>query len=412
MLEINLMKFDKYFESLLVSNGISQSFASFLNMIILCGIIAVLAIALNFIIKQIIVKIIKRWVDKSTNQYDDIFYEKGVFNNLSHLGPALLISNLAVVPLADSPKMLEFVSRASNVYIAIVILMVLIAIINALHDIFNSTPLGKQRSIKGYMQAVKTVLITIGALVVLSIMLNFEIGGFLTKLGAFTAVLLFVFKDAILGFIAGIQISSNDILRVGDYIEMPNKNVDGTVIDIKLSTVKIHNTNKTISTLPTYAFVSETFWNWRGLELADGRRLRRFFNIDLSTIKYCDDEMLNKFRQIDLLKDYFTKKDEEKASIASQWHGKGYTNSSVFRAYIEAYLRNNSNINLSMNFMVRHLQPTENGLPIEVYVYTKEKVGPKYEAIQADIFDHIFAVVPEFGLKLFQKPTGHDVRNV
>jgi miniconductance mechanosensitive channel len=406
ILEINLLKFDIYFEQLLVSNGLNQSTASFLNMLILCGAIAVLAFALNYIIKQIIIKIIKQWVDKSNNDYDDIFYNKGVFNKLSHLGPALLIKYLAIYPFPkyEYANLLEFVNRATNVYVAIIILMVLLAIVDAIHEIFSNTTTGKQRSIKGYIQAVNTILITVGVLVIFSILLNFQIGSFLTKLGAFTAVLMFVFKDSILGFIGGIQISSNDILRVGDFIEMPNKNIEETVIDI-------HNTNKTISTIPTYAFVSESFLNWRGLEMAEGRRLKRFINLDLSSIKFCDDVLLEKLRKVDLLKDFFAQNDAEKATIPTLWQGKEYTNSTVFRAYVEAFLKSNPNINLTMNFMVRHLQPTENGLPLEIYVYVSEKNGPKFEVIQADIFDHILAILPEFGLKVFQIPSGNDVRN-
>jgi miniconductance mechanosensitive channel len=234
-----------------------------------------------------------------------------------------------------------------------------------------------------------------------------------TGLTAFAAVLMFVFKDAILGLVAGIQISSNDIIRIGDYIEMPKRDTDGTVIDISLSVVKVHNANRTISTIPTYAFVSESFWNWRGLDISDGRRIRRFLYLDMSTIRPCNDEMLKKLRGVELLKPYFETRDKEYAiNLESNiWHGKYYTNVTLFRAYVEAYLRNNPKINTTMNLMVRHLQPNEHGLPIEIYTYTKEKNGPLYEAIQADIFDHIIAAVSEFGLKLFQKPSGYDVRN-
>jgi miniconductance mechanosensitive channel len=407
-----LMKFDKYFEHLLTSYGLTQYFASVLNMVILCAIIAVLAMIANFILKQIIIKIIKRWVDKSPNTYDDIFYEKGVFNKLSHLGPALIIYNFSPVPLSEFPRLLEFVHRSANVYIAIIVMVVLFSILNALHEIFNNTPVGKQRSIKGYVQAVKFIIYFIGSLAIISILIDYPLGDIFLKLGAFAAVLMFVFKDAILGLMAGIQISSYEILRIGDYIEMPHKNVDGTVIDIKLSVVKVLNANKTVSTIPTYAFVSEAFWNWRGLELSDGRRLKRSINIDISTIKHCTEKELSKFKKIALLKEYFETKEGEfgAANEENLFHGKAYTNSSLFRAYVEAYLKNNTLVLTDMTFMVRHMQPTEHGLPIEIYVYIKEKNGAKFETIQSDIFDHIIAIMPEFGLKIFQKPTGDDIR--
>jgi len=410
---VYLMKFDKYFEHLLASHGISQYFASILNMAILCGILAISAIIANYVLKLIIIKFIKRWVDKSPNTYDDIFYEKGVFNKLSHLGPASIIYNFSPVLLSEYPKLLEFVHRLSIVYIAVIVMVVLFAIVNALHEIFSTSPIGKQRSIKGYIQAVKFIIYFIGSLAILSILIDYPLGDIFLKLGAFAAVLMFVFKDTILGLMAGIQISSYEILRIGDYIEMPHKNVDGTVIDIKLSVVKILNANKTISTIPTYAFVSEAFWNWRGLELSEGRRMKRSINIDISTIKHCNEKALQKFRKIELLNDFFSSKDREDFGAASEenlFHGKAYTNSALFRAYIDAYLHNNPYILPEMTFMVRQMQPTEHGLPLEVYAYIKEKNAAKFETIQSDIFDHIIAIMPEFDLKMFQKPTGEDIR--
>lgn len=412
MLPISFYKLDQFFEDLFLKYGMASNTAHFLNAAILCAFIGLLAIIANYITKGIIIKIIKRWVDKSTNNYDDIFYEKGVFNKLSHLAPALIIAYLAPIPLSEYSGTENFIKTATNIYMLVIVLMVLITVINALHDIYHQTEMGKQRSIKGYIQVVKTIIYFVGSLMIISILVKKDLSSLFAGLTAFAAVLMFVFKDAILGLIAGIQISSNDILRMGDYIEMPSKNVDGTVIDIKLNTVKVHNTNKTISTIPTYAFVSESFWNWRGLDIADGRRIKRSINIDISSIRYCSESQLKELRKVELLQPYFEKKDSEYGSKTDIWSGKGYTTLSLFRAYLDAYLSNNSHINKNMNFMIRHLQPTEHGLPLEVYVYTHEKVGPKYEAIQADIFDHILAIAPNFGIKIFQNPSGYDVRNV
>jgi miniconductance mechanosensitive channel len=413
MLGNKLIVIDKFFKQLFIYYGMNESAAHLLNLFILCAIIGIIAIAANYILKFIIVKIIKRWVDKSTNEYDDIFYEKGVFNKLSHLAPALIIAWLAPIPMpvAEYPKLATFIDLATDMYIIVIVLMVINSVINAFHDIYNLMPFAKNRSIKGYVQMVKSIVFFIGALMIISILVKKDLSSLFAGLTAFAAVLMFVFKDAILGLVAGIQISSNDILRVGDYIEMPNRNADGTIIDISLSIVKVQNTNRTITTIPTYAFVSESFWNWRGLENSEGRRIRRFVNIDMSTIRYCDDKLLNVLRKNELLKPYFEIKDKEYELAGNKilWEGKAYTNSQLFRAYIEAYLKNNPFINTNMNFMVRHLQSTEHGLPMEVYVYTFEKAGPKYEAIQADIFDHIIAIVPEFGLKVFQRPSSINV---
>jgi miniconductance mechanosensitive channel len=411
MLAIYLTYYKMYFETLFLKYGMNSTIAHLLNVTILCSVVAVLAIIANFLAKKVIIGIIKRWVDKSPNTYDDIFYEKGVFNKLSHLAPALIIAYLSPLALTEYSGAISFISSATSIYILVAIIMVAFAIINALHEIYNNSPMGKQRTIKGYIQAVKTIIYVVGALMVVSILVKKDLSSLFAGLTAFAAVLMFVFKDTILGLIAGIQISSNDILRVGDYIEMPSRNVDGTVFDIKLNTVKVHNANKTISTIPTYSFISESFWNWRGLDTAEGRRIRRFINIDISSIKFCSDDLLLKIKKVDLMKSFFEQNDA-KYNHNNVWQSSRYTNSQLFRAYIEAYLKNNPNINSSMNFMIRHLQPTEHGLPMEIYVYTFEKVGSKYEAIQSDIFDYIIAIAPEFEIKFFQDPTGKDVRNI
>jgi miniconductance mechanosensitive channel len=411
MLEFNFVKYDRYFEQLLMNHGMSSEFAHFLNAAILSAIIAILAIGINFLVKLFIIKFVKRWVDKSENTYDDVFYDKGVFNKLSHLASALIIAWLAPIPLGEFPKVIALVKIATNIYMVVIVLYVINSVINALHEIFDSLPIAKNRSVKGYVQVVKTIVFFIGALVILSILLTKDLSSLFAGITAFAAVLMFVFKDAILGLIAGIQISSNDILRIGDYIEMPSKNADGTVIEIKLNTVKILNANKTICTIPTYSFVAESFWNWRGLELSEGRRIRRSINIDMSTIKHCDDKLLKKLKNIELLKPYFAERDATYGiENEHKWQGLHYTNSTLFRAYIEALLRSNPVFIKNMSFMVRHLQPNEHGLPLEIYVYTSEKDAAKYEVIQADILDQIIAMAPEFELRIFQDPTGHDVR--
>lgn len=400
MLGFNLTKFDLYFEQLLINNGVSTSFAHLLNTLILCAIIVVLAIVANYITKKIIIKIIKRYVDKSNNNYDDIFYEKGVFNKLSHLAPALIISYLSPLALKEYPGLISFISTATSIYMIVVVLLVINSIINALQDIYNGLPVAKDRSIKGYVQVVKTIIFFVGGLMVISILVKKDLSSLFAGLTAFAAVLMFVFKDAILGLIAGIQMSSNDILRVGDYIEMPQRNADGTVIDISLSTVKVHNTNKTISTIPTYAFVTESFWNWRGLEASNGRRIKRTINIDMRSIALLSDSLLKGLKKNEKLTSFF-------AQLGNQ-DFENTTNLGLFRKYIEFYLKGRSDINTEMNFMVRHMQPNENGLPLEIYIYTKPKDGPTYEAVQAEVFEHVIAMSNFFEVKLLQRFTGEN----
>jgi miniconductance mechanosensitive channel len=400
MLAINFKNLDKYFEQLFLQHGVVSEWARFFNIAVMLGIIAILAVAANYIFKKIIIRIIKHWVDKSTNNYDDVFYEKGVFNSLSHLAPALLIKYMAPIPLEHYTKWLEKINTATDIYIIIVILVMLNAVINAFHDIYNSLPTLKNRTIKGYVQVVKSIVFFIGALMIISVLVHKDLSTLFGGLAAFAAVLLFVFKDTILGLIAGIQISSNDILRVGDYIEMPGRNADGTIIDISLSVIKIHNGNRTISTVPTYAFVTESFWNWRGLELAAGRRIKRSIFIDMNSIVPCDNKLLEKLRKIQLLEPYFEK----------HHNSNEFVNLSLYRAYTEAYISQLPEIDIASNVMVRHLQPVEFGLPLEVTAFTKERNAKTHESIQSDIYDHLIAILPEFGLRICQKYNGYDER--
>jgi miniconductance mechanosensitive channel len=373
-----------------------------LNLLALVAIIAILAMLANFIAKKIINTIIKKWVDKSTNDYDDIFYEKGVFNRLSHLAPALVISQLSPIALDGYNTAINVVGSLTNIYILVAIIAVIMAVINALHDIYNLTPMGKQRSIKGYIQAAKSIVIFIGVLMVISILVKKDLSSLFAGLTAFAAVLMFVFKDAILGLVAGIQISSNDILRVGDYIEMPSRGIDGTVIDIKLSTVKVHNANRTIVTVPTYSFVNESFSNWRGLEISQGRRIKRFINIDVQSIVFCDDKQIEEYKKNPMVKDAL-----EKAPVAMY---DKITNAQVFRLYMEEWLKNNKDVNSGMPFLVRYLQPNENGMPLELAVHTFHKPAIDFEAVQSAVFEYLIATVPQFGLRIFQVPSGYDVR--
>ena len=397
-----LKELSLYLERYLISHQMTSGVAHFINLLALVAIIAILAMLANFIAKKIIILVIKKWVDKSTNEYDDIFYEKGVFNRLSHLAPAGIIASLSPIAFDGYNTAINVVGSLTNIYILVAIIAVVMAVINALHDIYHLTPMGKQRSIKGYVQAAKSIVIFIGILMVISILVKKDLSSLFAGLTAFAAVLMFVFKDAILGLVAGIQISSNDILRVGDYIEMPSRGVDGTVIDIKLSTVKVHNANRTIVTIPTYSFVNESFSNWRGLEISQGRRIKRFINIDVQSITFCDDKQIEEYKKNPIVKDAL-----EKAPVAMY---DKLSNAQVFRLYMEEWLKNNKDVNSGMPFLVRYLQPTENGMPLELAVHTFHKPAADFEAVQSAIFEYLIATAPQFGLRIFQVPSGFDVR--
>lgn len=386
-----------FFEKILVNNGISSNVAYYLNIAILIGIILSIAYIANYITKRIIVQVIKRWVDHSENEWDDIFYERGVFNALSHLAPALVIMWMTPLVLFEYPGWIKFVEKTTSIYMIVVVLIVFLSFIKALHDIYKSLPISNGRSIKGYVQVVNILVYFIAIMLIVSTLFNTNFSKLLTSLGAMTAVLLFVFKDAILGLIAGIQISANDILKIGDYIEMPSKGADGTVIDISLNTVKVLNTNKTITPIPTYAFVNESFQNWRGLELSVGRRIKRNILIDIRSITFCNEKQIEEFENNELLKEVI-ENSEDKSMI---------TNMKLYRMYIENYLRNHPLVlkQTGYNLLVRELQPNENGVPMEIFVYISEKDFTKYEHIQADFFDHFFAIANRFGIRIFQNYT-------
>ena len=260
----------------------------------------------------------------------------------------------------------------------------------------------------------------IGIVWIFSIIIGFELGSFFTGLGAFVAVLILVFKDTILGFVASIQLSSSNMIKIGDWISMPSHGADGTIEDISVYTVKVQNWNKTISTIPTYAMVSESFSNWRGMEESGGRRIKRSINIDMKSVKFCTAEMIEKYRNISLLSSYMEEalervdkyNKDHNIDVSINVNGKRLTNIGTFRKYIEAYLHDNDKIHDDMTFLIRQLQPTEKGLPIEIYVFSNDQVWANYEAIQADIFDHILAVIPKFELRVFQNPTGADLHNL
>lgn len=378
------------------------------------------AFLMNLITKKIIIRYIKVIGAKTKTEYDDIFIEKKVFDRLSHLVPALIIYYTIEYAILKHPDIVSGIKSVCSIYMIIIVLMVIDSFLNALHLIYRRFfKMAKKIPIKGYIQVLKIIFIFIGIILILSVLLGKSPGGIFAGIGALAAVLMLVFKDTILGFVAGIQLTAYNMVKPGDWISMPSRNADGTVLDISLTTVKIQNWNKTITTVPTSALVSESFSNWNGMEESGGRRIKRHIYFDLNSMKFCSDELLNKFKKISLLKDYIEKKEtelkyhneEKQINDLPQINGRNLTNIGTFRKYVEFYLKAHPKIHKNMTFLVRQLQPTEKGLPIEIYVFCTEQAWAKIEEIQGDIFDHLFAIIPEFELKLFQNPTGQDLKN-
>jgi miniconductance mechanosensitive channel len=294
---------------------------------------------------------------------------------------------------------------------------VLSSVLDAANDIYNSYEISKTRPIKGFIQVAKIFLYVVYAIILITVLFLRTKGfGWLAGLGAFSAVLLLVFKDPILGFAGGIQLATNDMLRIGDWIEMPKYNADGTVMDITITTVKVQNWDKTITTIPTYFLVSDSYKNWRGMQESGARRIRRHILIDLTSIKFCTVEMLERYSQYEYVKDYINRteneirfyNEEKNVDPTVMINGRRQTNIGVFRAYLTSFLKNNPNLHQDLSLMVRQLQPTDTGLPLEIYAFSKEQDWEKFEDIQSDIFDHVLAGIKYFDLQLFQSPSGID----
>lgn len=388
-------------------------------MIAAAGILA-LAFLANIIAKSVIAATINRLLKRSSSERDDILVQRRVFERMSQFAPALVIYLLAPLALSAYPAASNFVVTLSLLYMVIVGVLFVDALINAGLEIYDTYSISNEFPITSFAQVAKIALYLLGFITAISLIMGESPLTLIAGLGALVAVLMFVFKDPILGFVAGIQLSANRMVAVGDWIEMPKFGVDGDVIEIALTTVKIRNFDKTITTIPTYALISDSFKNWRGMEETGGRRIKRSIYVDIGTIKFCDEDMLQRYSKIQFISEYIQEKREElakhneetKADIASLVNGRHLTNVGTFRAYVEAYLRNHPKISKSLTLLVRQLQPTENGLPIEIYVFCLDTNWVRYEAIQADIFDHIFAAAKEFDLRLFQNPTGADFGNL
>ncbi len=414
------LKFLFNIKDLLTGWGLSENIAAYINILFGTTIIILLAYLSDVISKRIIIKTITRVIRRTKSNWDDILLEKKVLTRLAHLAPAIILFFFARFVLSDYQNIAVFIQGAIRIYIILLILLVIDSLINALHGIYQTLEVSKNRSIKGYIQVAKILVYFIAALLVISILFNREITRLLTGLGAVAAVLLLVFKDTILGFVASIQLSANNMLKIGDWITMPRYSADGTVMEITLNTVKVQNWDKTISTIPTYALVSDSFSNWRGMEESGGRRIKRSINIDMKSIKFCTKEMLDRFNKIQYLREYTEKRKLEIEAYNKEnnidksivVNGRNMTNIGTFRKYLEKYLYHHPKIHNDMTFLIRQLQPTDKGIPIEIYVFSNDQRWANYESIQADIFDHILAVIPEFDLRVFQSPSGDDFQRV
>ena len=402
----------------LVNLGVNAAMADMLASCVPIVLIIVLSVLAHLVAKHLILDGLTHLITRTETKWGNILLERKVLNRLSYLASALVIYVMATSALEGYDRLTASITSAVLIYMIVIGFLIIDALLNSALDIYHTFEVSKEIPIRSFVQAVKIAIYFTGGIFVVSFMLNKTPIYLFSGLGALTAVLMLIFKDTVLGFVAGIQLTANKMVAHGDWITMPKYGADGDVLEVALATVKIQNFDKTITTIPTYALISESFQNWRGMKESGGRRIKRAVYIDINTIKLCTEEMLERFSKIQYISEYIAGKKKEVVAYnagaqvddASLVNGRRLTNIGTFRAYVISYLKNHTMINQEMTFLVRQLAPTEHGLPIEIYVFCKDTVWANYEAIQADIFDHILAVVPEFDLKVFQHPVGSDFK--
>lgn len=383
----------------LINYGINESMSLYLSNVIAIITIIIICMLANAAVKKFLMRAVKAYVAKSKNKWDDIILEKKVLQQIVGIVPGIIVYAFAPA----FPAYESWIQRIASVYIVIIVLFAVHKLLNAIDDIYRKSQGEKARPIKGYLQVIEIIMFIIGIILIISFIINRSPWIMLSGIGAATAIGSLIFKDSILGLVASVQLTANDMVKLGDWIEMPSFGADGDVIDITLHTVKVQNWNKTISTIPTQALINQSFKNWSGMQESGGRRIKRHIYIDMNSIRFCTEEMLERFSKNPSLKEYMDNKKKDNGQL---------TNLGVFRAYLIEYLKNHPKLNKKMTMMVRQLQPTEKGLPIELYVFTDGTAWVNYEMIQWDIFEHIFAVLHEFDLRVYQSPSGYDLVNL
>jgi len=413
---INLLLFfsiDKWLTETLESFGLSGDFAYYLTALLVILILVFISFLANWIAKNIILVLVWKFVAKSKSLWIKCLVKNKLFRRLSHLAPAIVIYAVGPLLLSEYEKLAGLTYLVTHIYLIVIGLLLIYAFMNCVSEIYETFQISKSRPIKGYIQIAKIFFGTVAAILILAVILDRSPLTLLAGLGAMTAILLLVFRDTLLGFVGGIQVTANDLAQIGDWIEMPKYGADGDVVDITLHTVLVQNWDRTISVIPTYALVSEGFKNWRGMVNAGGRRIMRSIYIDVRSIGFCDEKMLAKFEKVHYLKDYIKKRKQEveeynikhNFDASNPVNGRRMTNLGTFRAYITNYLSNHPLVRQDLIYMVRQLQPNEKGLPLEVYCFARTVEWVEYEKIQADIFDHILSVISFFDLRLFQYPS-------
>ncbi len=407
MREITHLLFD-----ILVSEGINTTVATYINMFVLLIILLAIVFIIDFITRKVLIATFSRFATKSKTSFDDMLISNKAPRNIAHIVPLLLAIEFTPFVLSDFPYTKGVTQKALLVFGVILTLWVARSVLNTLKDYFKTLPRLSDKPIDSYIQVFMIFAWAFGLISVFGIVLNFTFINFFSTIGAASAIIILIFRDTILGFVASIQVSINDMVRIGDWITFEKYGADGDVVEINLSTVKVQNFDKTITTIPTYALISDSFKNWRGMTNSDGRRIKRALNIKLNSVKYLSATDLENYSKIDIISTYLENRSnkidayntDNKIDKSLLLNGRNLTNIGLFRKYAETYLQNHSAINKDMMIMARQLAPTSQGIPIEIYAFSTDKRWENYEYIMADIFDHLIAAVPYFELELFELP--------
>jgi miniconductance mechanosensitive channel len=409
-------RFSQWLMHWLGETGASPQTCYFLEHLILgLGLILVVAI-IDYISRNIILNIVARYAKRSNNPYDDILVEMRVFKHLAHVVPALVAKEGLTFVFQDYATLISPLQKLVDIYIIIAIIFFVQAVLRAIKTLLLNSEDFKDKPIGSYTQLLNIINYLVGILFIVSHVTDKPLWTLLTAFGALSALIILTFRDTILGLVASIQISGNDIVRIDDWIEVPKYGADGHVVEINLTTIKVKNWDNTVTTIPTYVLINDAFKNWRGMEESEGRRMKRSVNIKISSIKFCTPEILEHFKKIDLIRDYVTQKESEinqynathKINKSVLANGRNLTNVGIFREYLSNYIQKHPKVNKELIMMVRQLPPTDKGLPLEIYCFTLDKEWVDHETIAADIFDHVLATIPSFDLEIFEGPTGKD----
>ena len=408
-----LIRLHKLFYDFLIDAEISLFYAAILNLIVVSLIIFSIIAILNYISTNVISNFFKKLSESTQNNFDDFLIENKTHKHVSKLVPVVFVYIVLPYWLFSFEFTIEYAYLIVETYLVFLIISLLISVLKALKSYLKTLENFKDKPLESFFQVIIIALWFIGILNIFSIWTGNEITTFLAAMGALSAVILLIFKDTILGLVASIQLTSNDLIRICDWITMKQYGADCDVVEINLNSVKVQNFDKTITTIPTYKLIADSFRNWRGMSESDGRRIKRSFSVKGSSVKFLSKDDLNQLKKIELIKDYIEKKEielqkhntENTSDLSVLVNGRNLTNLGLFRNYIEIYLDQAQNINSNMTVMCRQLSPTPTGIPLEIYAFSKNKEWKNYEHIMSDIFDHLLASLSNFQLDLFEYPT-------